>query len=157
VGRALAVGVDLALRLLAATGAGFALGAPVSASKRTGGIRTHALVTLGATLFCLTGRRTGAGSDELVRIIQGIATGVGFVGAATVVKRSGYILGVTTAASIWIAGAVGCEIGLGNAMIGFLIALVVAGLNAGLLALERRFGLGRTRRMKPPREDAQHA
>jgi putative Mg2+ transporter-C (MgtC) family protein len=148
--------VDMALRLLAATAAGAVLGVPASARKRAGGIRTHALVTLGAALFCLTGSRVGADRGELMRIIQGVATGVGFVGAATVIKRAGYILGVTTAASIWIAGAVGCEIGLDDLPAGILIALGVSALNGGILALQRRFGTGGFRRMRLPPPGTDH-
>jgi putative Mg2+ transporter-C (MgtC) family protein len=139
----------MALLVLAATLAGAILGVPASARMRAGGIRTHAMVTVGAALFCLTGRNIGGAPADLVRIIQGVATGIGFVGAATVVKGSGYVLGITTAASVWIAGAVGCEIGLGGALTGIAVAVAVSVLNTALLALQRRFDARALRRMKP--------
>lgn len=137
VGKIMDQWLDLTARLAAATLAGVVLGAPTTARDRIGGIRTHALVTLGAALFCVSARRIASDPAELVRIVAGVATGVGFVGAAAVLKRGGVIVGVATAASIWIGGALGCEIGLGEPLFGLGLAVVVSLLNSGLLLVER--------------------
>lgn len=80
------------------------------------GLRTHMLVALGAALFVLVPAEAGMGSDELSRIIQGLVSGIGFLGAGAVLKRSsvGRIHGLTTAASIWATAAVGMAAGLGR-------------------------------------------
>ncbi|AKF84576.1 hypothetical protein MFUL124B02_01060 [Myxococcus fulvus 124B02] len=111
---------ELLVRLFVAGAAGIVLGLPYR--KRPGGVRTHYLVTLGAALFCTSGANlTGTPSDSL-RIIQGVASGIGFVGAASVLKKGSAIFGITTAASIWIAAAVGCEAALGNPLLAACVA-----------------------------------
>jgi putative Mg2+ transporter-C (MgtC) family protein len=141
---------DLALgmRLLLATIAGIALGWPDR--HRPGGIRTHVLVTLGAALFCITAVRLTSEADALLRVVQGIASGIGFVGAAAVLKRGGAIVGISTAASIWISAAIGCEIGLGSPEFAVAVAIAVAALNAGVRWLEHTFVRRRRRRGPTP-------
>jgi putative Mg2+ transporter-C (MgtC) family protein len=80
------------------------------------GLRTHMLVALGAALFVLVPAEAGMGSDELSRVIQGLVSGIGFLGAGAVLKRTsvGRIHGLTTAASIWATAAVGMAAGLGR-------------------------------------------
>ena len=80
------------------------------------GLRTHMLVSLGAAIFVLVPAESGMGSDELSRIVQGVVSGIGFLGAGAVLKQSeeGRIHGLTTAASIWATAAVGMSAGLGN-------------------------------------------
>ncbi|MFP2924368.1 MgtC/SapB family protein [Pyxidicoccus sp. 3LG] len=137
------------VRLLVAAGAGLTLGLPYR--KRPGGVRTHLLVTLGAALFCTTAVRYAARSDEdVLRVLQGITSGIGFVGAASVIKRGNYILGITTAASIWIAAAVGCEAALGSPLLVIVVAPSIALLSWGVAVLERRV-FHRVRRLRQPR------
>jgi putative Mg2+ transporter-C (MgtC) family protein len=140
--------LELVVRLVVALLAGVVLGAPTSARHRIGGIRTHALVTLGAALFCVTGMRIAANADEIVRVVAGVATGVGFIGGATVIKRQGTVLGIATAASIWISGALGCEIGVGSPLFGLGLAAVVSAMNAALIVAQRRL-LERKARLPP--------
>jgi putative Mg2+ transporter-C (MgtC) family protein len=126
------------LRLLLAVLAGLGLGLPYR--WRPGGIRTHVLVTLGAAMFCATAMhlaRAAGSQGEAMRILQGVATGVGFVGAASVLKRGDEIVGITTAASIWIAAAVGCGIVMGNLLITMLLTVIVVLLNEGLQYVEQ--------------------
>ncbi|MBU8894092.1 MgtC/SapB family protein [Corallococcus sp. M34] len=153
--------VDLLVRLLVAGGAGIVLGLPYR--TRPGGVRTHYLVTLGAALFCSAGANVvGPKAQETLRIIQGVASGIGFVGAASVLKRGSAIFGITTAASIWIAAAVGCEAVLGSPLLAGLVAVVIAVSNL-LLSLLERHVFHRRRVMlelsdepsnpRPPRQD----
>jgi putative Mg2+ transporter-C (MgtC) family protein len=132
--------VDLAglARLVLAIGCGGALGWP--SRKKPGGLRTHALVCAGATLFSLTARHlTGPGDEGLVRVIQGVANGIGFIGAAAVLKHQRQIHGVSVAASIWISAAVGCELALGQVVFALLSVVVLTIMNVVLDAGERRF------------------
>lgn len=80
------------------------------------GLRTHMLVSLGAALFVMVPAESGMGSDELSRVIQGIVSGIGFLGAGAVLKMGseGRIHGLTTAATVWATAAVGMSAGLGR-------------------------------------------
>lgn len=80
------------------------------------GLRTHMLVSLGAALFVMVPAEAGMGTDELSRVIQGIVSGIGFLGAGAVLKMGseGRIHGLTTAATIWATAAVGMAAGLGR-------------------------------------------
>jgi putative Mg2+ transporter-C (MgtC) family protein len=127
-----------AVRLIAAAAAGGALGLPAELKGQPAGLRTHMLVAAGAALFCITANRVGTGGDEL-RALQGIASGIGFVGAATVLKERGRVLGVSTAAAIWVAAAVGCEAALGDVGFALGVAGVVAVLKVVLRTFEERF------------------
>jgi len=96
----------------------------------TAGLRTHILVCLGAAFFVLASIEAGQTSADVSRIIQGIVTGVGFLGAGTILKVGDRleVHGLTTAASIWLTAGIGVGAGLGHlwlptlgAVIGWLI------------------------------------
>jgi len=81
--------------------------------ERPAGLRTHALVCLGATVFTLVsylGFSSGAGFDS-TRIAAGVVTGIGFIGAGVIFRQGILVKGVTTAASIWIVAAIGLSLG----------------------------------------------
>jgi putative Mg2+ transporter-C (MgtC) family protein len=97
------------------------------------GFRTHILVCLGTTVVILA--CTGARMDSagLSRVIQGIVTGIGFIGAGSILKLSEQrdIQGLTTAAGIWMTAAIGIAVGLGTlgiALISTAMALIVLGV-----------------------------
>lgn len=121
--------------------------------ERPAGFRTYMLVSLGAASFVLIAMRlygaTQAGSSmampDPIRMIEGVATGIGFLGAGSIVRSGGDVRGVTTAAGIWAAGALGATCGLGY----YDVALVLTGLMLLVLYpfevlqdwIERRAGL----------------
>ncbi len=80
------------------------------------GLRTHMLVALGAALFVLVPQEAGMNDEQLSRVLQGLVSGIGFLGAGAVLKDSdeGRIHGLTTAATIWATAAVGIAAGLGH-------------------------------------------
>lgn len=80
------------------------------------GLRTHMLVSLGSALFLVVALESGMGPDGVSRVIQGVATGIGFIGAGTILKRedSAGVSGLTSAAAIWVTGAIGIAAGLGE-------------------------------------------
>jgi putative Mg2+ transporter-C (MgtC) family protein len=82
----------------------------------TAGLRTHILVCLGAAFFVLASVEAGQASADISRIIQGIVTGVGFLGAGTILKVGDRVEvhGLTTAASIWLTAGIGVGAGLGH-------------------------------------------
>ena len=106
--------VRVTIRLLAALIAGAVVGWQREHSHAPAGLRTHMLVCMGVTLFVLG--EVPMGNDALSRVIQGIATGIGFLGAGAIIKmkESLEIHGLTTAAGIWMTSAIGVEIGLGR-------------------------------------------
>jgi len=112
--------LDTALRLCAATLAGGVIGLNREIKHKAAGLRTHAVVALGAALATSIFIWPAAGAavahvDAMSRIIQGIITGIGFIGAGVILRRpDGHAVhGLTTAASIWLAACLGCALGAG--------------------------------------------
>jgi putative Mg2+ transporter-C (MgtC) family protein len=106
---------------------------------KAAGLRTHMMVSMGTALFIIAGEATGLGNDAMARIVQGVAAGIGFLGAGAILKleEQRAIKGLTTAAGIWMTAALGVAIGLGHlgmAAIAVVLALVVL---AALLPLEK--------------------
>lgn len=107
----------LALRLVLATILGGAVGLNREILLKPAGLRTHALVSLGAALLTYVGLQFGGPGDlsAASRIVQGIVAGIGFVGGGVILHRAGprSVHGLTTAASIWIVSATGVAVGAG--------------------------------------------
>lgn len=124
-------------RILIAGICGVILGLPSEMRKRPGGITTHLLVAIGCALFCATALDLARDDPgELVRMLQGVATGIGFVGGAAVIKQGEFISGLRTAASIWITGAAACEAVLGKPGAALAAAVVTSLLNLGIAWLQ---------------------
>jgi putative Mg2+ transporter-C (MgtC) family protein len=92
------------------------------------GLRTHMTVALAASAFVLIGLETDPGRD-IAPVIQGVAAGVGFLGAGTILKRSSEetIQGLTTAATIWLTAAIGVATGSGHVTVA-VISVIAASL-----------------------------
>jgi len=121
---------EVALRLVFAVIAGGLIGLEREVVHKPAGVRTHMLVSLGSALFVIITLDSIPG--EAARIIAGIATGVGFLGAGTIFKAKDDVHGLTTAASIWAVAAVGLTIGLGyyvTMLISVFLILAVLQLN----------------------------
>jgi putative Mg2+ transporter-C (MgtC) family protein len=107
--------------------------------RKPAGLRTNVLICLSAALFThLALSISEEGFDSTSRILQGVITGVGFIGAGAVIRGSHEIHGITTAASIWLVTGVGiaCGFGVYDAAVGVtVIALIVLW---GLHPLDRR-------------------
>jgi putative Mg2+ transporter-C (MgtC) family protein len=123
---------EIVLRLGAALLAGALIGIDREIKKRPAGLQTHALVAVGAaiTLLVVAGS-PGGGADPMSRAVQGIITGIGFLGAGVIMQyeRERRVEGLTTAASIWTAAALGMACGAGY------LALAAAGLAAIIAVL----------------------
>ena len=112
------------VRLLVAVALGALLGLERERRERPAGLRTHILVTVTACLAMIV----AAGSvdaSNLGRVAQGILTGIGFLGAGTIMRSTGGIRGLTTAASIWAASALGVAAGMGAFVEAALAAVLV--------------------------------
>jgi len=110
--------VEQTVRLGLAVVLGGAIGWNRQVNGKAGGFRTHMLVSLGAALFVLVPLQVSGSADSLSRSIQGIATGVGFLGAGEIVHYSMSagklkVRGLTSAAAIWVTAAIGVLAGAG--------------------------------------------
>jgi putative Mg2+ transporter-C (MgtC) family protein len=110
------------IRLLTAMLLGAIIGLERESKDKPAGLKTHMLVALGSALFVVVPLELGMPLAEVARIAQGVATGVGFIGAGAILKLSEErkIQGLTTAATIWMTAAVGMTVGLGGLGIGAL-------------------------------------
>jgi len=103
------------VRLSAALVLGGAVGLEREQEGKRAGVRTHMLVALGAALFTLAAIETRMTAADISRVMQGVAAGIGFLGAGTIIKLSEQheVRGLTSAASIWLTAAVGMAVGAG--------------------------------------------
>jgi putative Mg2+ transporter-C (MgtC) family protein len=146
--------LEIALRLGLAALAGIMLGANRWLHHKSAGVKTHALVSIGAAVAMLTVmpfETVGADHpalpiDAASRVLQGLITGIGFLGAGVIIHNASgkRIQGLTTAASIWITTLMGAAIGMGQWALG-IIAVVATGLvllvgNAIERMLDRQWG-----------------
>ena len=121
----------IAIRLGAAIVAGAVIGVDRELKRKPAGLRTHALVSLGAAIVLLAAIAGSQGTpDAMSRAIQGIITGIGFLGAGVIMQyeKERRVEGLTTAASIWVAAGLGIACGAGFvelALIAVVAALVV--------------------------------
>lgn len=118
------------LRLTVAVLLGSAIGIQRQRAGKPAGLRTHMLVSLGTTVFVLACLSVNMTSDGLSRVIQGIITGIGFIGAGSILKISEErnVRGLTSSAGVWMTAAVGVATGLGSlglALLATLFALAV--------------------------------
>jgi putative Mg2+ transporter-C (MgtC) family protein len=119
---------QLLLRLGLAAGLGGLLGFQREVVGRAAGLRTHMLVALGSAFFIVLPVQAGMDLTDLSRVLQGLTTGIGFLGAGTILKREGQIEGLTTAASLWLTAAVGIAAGMGremSAVLGTVLAFLI--------------------------------
>jgi len=115
--------IEIILRLVLAAIAGGIVGYERKKVHKPAGLRTHMLVSMGAALFMLVA--INAFPEESGRIMAGIATGIGFLGAGTIFRAENHITGLTTAASIWAVAAIGITIGLGEYILGASATILV--------------------------------
>lgn len=121
------------LRMIVAIVLGGLVGIQREKSGKPAGVRTHMLVCLATAVVVLACSGMGMAYDAQSRVIQGIVTGIGFIGAGTILKinEERDIQGLTTAAGLWLTAAIGIACGVGT--IG--IALITAVLTVIVLAL----------------------
>ena len=117
-------------RLTVALIIGAAVGLQRSITHKPAGVRTHMLVALGTALLLVTASDAGLSNSDLSRIVQGIITGIGFLGGGAILKltQEHEIHGLTSAAGIWLTAGASAAAGLGQisaALIGLAMGIVV--------------------------------
>jgi putative Mg2+ transporter-C (MgtC) family protein len=132
---------EAAIRLLAAAGIGGVIGLNRELTRKPAGLRTHSLVALGAALATVTALQLDPGAnrtsaDAASRVIQGVIAGIGFIGGGVILHSEGRnVYGLTTAATILVAAALGVSCGVGQwrvAGLASLIALAVLIVGRGV-------------------------
>ena len=134
--------VELGGRLALGLVLGAMIGFERELHRQPAGFRTHSLVAVGAALFTIISAYGFAGDAvDPTRIAAQIVSGIGFIGAGTILQYRGNIRGLTTAASLWSVAAIGMAAGAGMiviAVVGTALILVVLALLDRVEALARR-------------------
>lgn len=122
--------VRIAVRLFVAAALGAVIGFQREKTGKAAGLRTHMLVTIGTAFFVIVPTFEEMPLSDMSRVIQGIVTGIGFLGGGAILKLASEkeIHGLTTAAGIWLAAAIGIAVGfgrLGSAVLATILAFVV--------------------------------
>jgi putative Mg2+ transporter-C (MgtC) family protein len=130
------------IRVIVATLLGAIIGLQREKAGKAAGLRTHMIVSLGTAVSVLACAAVGMGQDALSRVIQGIVTGIGFVGAGSILKLSEEreIKGLTTAAGLWLTAAIGVAVGLGALGVAFVGALLTVIVLSLVGVIEARYG-----------------
>mgnify|MGYP003119878680 CR=1 FL=1 len=120
--------------------------------RKAAGLRTHRLVALGAALFVLVPVQAGMSLEDISRVIQGLVTGIGFLGAGTILKGDSAedVKGLTTAAGIWLTAAIGVAVGLGHEATAVMSTLLALAIFALMPRLERHTALRAARKRRHP-------
>ncbi|QYX33629.1 MgtC/SapB family protein [Sphaerospermopsis torques-reginae] len=125
--------LNICFRLCLALLIGSIIGLERQIKHKPAGLRTHMLVSLGSAVFTITAIQIGGqeiSADALSRVIQGIAAGVGFLGGGEILRessqksKSAEVHGLTSAAAIWVAAALGAAAGCGLWQLGLIAALL---------------------------------
>jgi putative Mg2+ transporter-C (MgtC) family protein len=133
----------MCVRVLAAAGIGLAVGFEREAMNKPAGLRTHLIVSASAALLTTTSLLVGESLNvpgEALRVAAGVVTGIGFIGAGAILQTRRTVIGLTTAATVFMAAALGIAVGAGW----YYLALTAAGLtilsNWALLPIDGLLG-----------------
>ena len=116
---------------------GSAIGMERELSSKAAGLRTNALICLGAAVFTIISREIGGQNDSITRIAAQIVTGVGFLGAGAIIQDRGGVHGLTTAATIWLVASIGMACGAKFYALAFIATLIAIGVLIGLAKIEK--------------------
>lgn len=130
--------IEVVLKLVLAIALGGLIGLEREASQKPAGFRTNILVCVGSAMMMMLSvmliQSKGGTTDTLVRMAAGVITGIGFLGAGTILHERGTIAGLTTASTIWLVAGLGLVIGAGY----YVPALIFTALTMATLILFRK-------------------
>ena len=126
-------------RLFLAVLLGASIGIEREIANKFAGMRTHALVAMGAALFTVTSMALSGPTIDPTRIAAQIVTGVGFLGAGLIIFHKSLVHGLTTAAGVWVAAAIGTATGFGLYAISIFATLITILVFVVLWPVERNF------------------
>ena len=116
--------MEIITKMIVAAALGLAVGLEREWHNKPAGIRTHALVCLGAAIFTIVSIYF-IGADDPSRIASGIVTGIGFLGAGMIFHSKDIVRGLTTAAELWCLAGIGIAVGIGMYMVSFVATVIV--------------------------------
>jgi putative Mg2+ transporter-C (MgtC) family protein len=118
--------VEIVLRLLLATVLGAGIGLQRELSGKPAGVRTHSLICLGSALIVIISVYGFEGAFDPSRVAAGMVAGIGFLGAGVIFRgmRGDVVVGLTSAASIWVTAAIGMAAGAGMHLISTIVAVI---------------------------------
>jgi putative Mg2+ transporter-C (MgtC) family protein len=138
--------LDLLVQLLLAVILGGAIGSERELRGKPAGLRTNILICVGAVLFTVLSQKLAGPGGDRGRVAAQILTGVGFIGAGTILHLRGSVSGLTSAATIWVVAAIGMALGCGAYLEAAGTTLLVMVVLAGLAPLEARLARQVSRR-----------
>jgi len=130
--------MELFFQLVLAAVLGGLLGLEREYKKKGAGLRTYALVALGAATFTIISFSSVFSGDPL-RVVQAVALGIGFIGGGLIIRRHFYVEGLTTAAGLWVVAGIGLAVGAKLYSPAVFITFLAIGILAGLRLIEEKF------------------
>ena len=130
--------LEAGLRLVLAALLGAAVGLEREHAHKPAGLRTHILICMGSALFTIVSIYGFSGTVDPARIAAGVVTGIGFIGAGVIFRgiKGDKVVGITTAASVWITAAIGIASGCGM----YILAAIATVIAVIVLAIPRAKG-----------------
>jgi putative Mg2+ transporter-C (MgtC) family protein len=118
--------MEIILRLLLAAALGAGIGYQRERCNKPAGLRTHILICVGSALFTVVSLFGFGDGVDPSRVAAGVVTGIGFIGAGVIFRgmRGDYVVGLTTAASVWVTAAIGLAAGVGMYLIATIVAVI---------------------------------
>lgn len=132
---------DTVVKLIVAAGLGGAIGLERELKHKPAGLRTNMFICFGACLYTILSFRYSEGTWDRTRIAAQIITGIGFIGAGSILHSRGSVSGLTTAATIFVVASIGMAVGGGEYLTGMFATLVIIVALHALGLLEKRFNL----------------
>ena len=114
---------EFVVRLILSVLLGALIGFERQISHKPAGMRTHMIVSLGACLITVTA--ISSFKEDPARVVSGIVTGIGFIGAGNIIANRGHVQGITTAATLWAVAAVGLAVGGGSYVLAIASSILV--------------------------------
>ena len=121
---------NVVLRLLVAGLLGGAIGLAREFRAKEAGVRTHFIVALGSALFMIISQYAFTGQFDHARVAAQVVSGIGFIGAGVIIFQKNVVRGITTAAGLWVAAAIGLASGAG------MYAIAIAAMLFTIICLE---------------------
>ena len=121
--------MEVTLKLLLAVALGGLIGLERESSKKPAGFRTNILICIGSTMMMILSQLLFQGKDtissDMARICAGVLAGIGFIGAGTIIQAKGIVIGLTSAATLWVVAGLGLVIGAGHYLIAIIFTIII--------------------------------
>ena len=132
--------LDFTLKVFIAVLGGFSIGIEREFKQKSAGLKTNSLVSIGACVFVLLSLEfQGVDQVDITRVLGQIVTGIGFIGAGTILQQGNKVAGLTTAATIWCSAGVGCLAAMGMFAELVIVTFMVILVNMGFSYAEKKF------------------